>query len=124
MLTEYSMDNFFDIITDPNGKLFIDNSSFRFNHFSSWIKSRYGEEYMIRSDTAQTPDLISYMKYGREDLWWVICLANGIINPFEEIKEGTIILLPKMSDVKEYINQYCDRTTNSTDKNEATIVLN
>ena len=124
MITEYNMDNFFDIITDPNGKLFIDNNSFRFNYFPVWMRSRYGEEYLIRTDTDSTPDLLSYMKYGRCDLWWMICLANGLTNPFTEIKEGTLILLPNINDVKEYINEYCTRTTNSTDRNEATVVLN
>jgi len=41
-------------------------------------------------------ETISYKYYNDIDIWWLICLSNNILNPFEEINEGNIltILLP------------------------------
>ncbi len=43
------------------------------------------------------PDLISYSIYGTTANWWVICVANDIIDPFEELKAGNKIKLPIMN---------------------------
>jgi len=40
------------------------------------------------------PDLISYHAYGIVDYWWVVCVANNIIDPFEQLKEGKQIKIP------------------------------
>lgn len=36
-------------------------------------------------------DNISYQLYGTPNLWWVVALMNDVINPFEELEEGTNI---------------------------------
>lgn len=33
-------------------------------------------------------EMVSHTYYNDVDLWWVSCLSNDIINPFEEIDEG------------------------------------
>jgi hypothetical protein len=43
------------------------------------------------------PDLISHSIYGTTANWWVICVANDIIDPFEELKAGNKIKLPIMN---------------------------
>lgn len=40
------------------------------------------------------PDLIADKVYGSSSLWWVICVANNISDPFEELKAGNQIILP------------------------------
>lgn len=40
------------------------------------------------------PDLISYDVYGTSTYWWLICTANNIIDPFEQLKAGKTIKLP------------------------------
>lgn len=33
-------------------------------------------------------EMISYSFYGDVEAWWITCLTNSVINPFEEIVEG------------------------------------
>ena len=40
------------------------------------------------------PDLISYQAYGIVDYWWVICAANNIIDPFEQLIAGKQLRIP------------------------------
>ena len=40
------------------------------------------------------PDLISFKVYGTPDFWWVICAANKIIDPFEQLTAGKQIVIP------------------------------
>tara|TARA_R110002167_G_scaffold263838_1_gene470591 strand:- start:616 stop:915 length:300 start_codon:yes stop_codon:yes gene_type:complete len=40
------------------------------------------------------PDLISNAVYGTPYMWWVICVANNISDPFEQLKAGKQIKLP------------------------------
>jgi len=40
------------------------------------------------------PDLISHQVYGIVDYWWVICAANNIIDPFEQLIAGKQIRIP------------------------------
>jgi hypothetical protein len=40
------------------------------------------------------PALISHHVYGIPDYWWVICVANRIIDPFEQLVEGAQIKIP------------------------------
>lgn len=36
-------------------------------------------------------DNISYDIYGTPHLWWIVALMNNVVNPFEELEEGTNI---------------------------------
>ena len=40
------------------------------------------------------PDLIANAAYGSVNLWWLICTANGIMDPSTELKAGKQILVP------------------------------
>mgnify|MGYP003681727914 CR=1 FL=1 len=40
------------------------------------------------------PDLIANAFYGNSRMWWVICVANNISDPFEQLKAGKQIKLP------------------------------
>jgi hypothetical protein len=39
-------------------------------------------------------DLISYEHYGSVLGWWIICLANGVSNPFDIKPAGTVVRIP------------------------------
>jgi hypothetical protein len=43
------------------------------------------------------PDLISNSSYGTPDYWWLICAANNIIDPFEQLVAGKQIKVPIIS---------------------------
>ena len=43
------------------------------------------------------PDLISNSVYGTPDYWWVICAANRIVDPFEQLTAGKQIKIPMIA---------------------------
>ena len=42
------------------------------------------------------PDLLSFHVYGTPDYWWLLLLANDIVDPYEELKEGIQLKIPKV----------------------------
>lgn len=41
-------------------------------------------------------DVISLIAYNNSRYWWIIALANNIIDPFNEIKEGVVLRIPSI----------------------------
>ena len=41
-------------------------------------------------------DVISLLNYGVSTYWWVIGLANNIIDPIEDIKAGMVLRIPSI----------------------------
>jgi hypothetical protein len=56
--------------------------------------------YYIEKQYAFKPTLLGYLFYGDTSLWWVVCQANGIIDPMTELYEGRLLLIPTMDRVK------------------------
>ncbi len=65
------------------------------------IKSRPTDiSYTVTSDRAFRPDLISYDFYDTPTLWWLICVANEILNPLDKtdgLYSGRVITAPDMT---------------------------
>lgn len=59
-------------------------------------KSSEEMEYIVGIETEGRLDLVSYRCYGTHKYWWVIALANNIIDPFD-ISYGTILRIPSLS---------------------------
>lgn len=59
----------------------------------------YYDTYIVQN--SDWWDNIAYKVYGDVSYWWTICLMNNIINPFEELKVGSQILVLK----KKYLYQ-------------------
>jgi len=56
---------------------------------------------------------ISHRQYENEKLWWVVAMANDVINPFEEMEDGqelkvvdSKLLYNIISDVKKVSDSY------------------
>lgn len=45
---------------------------------------------------AHRPDNISNVFYNSPSTWWLLQLANGVIDPFEEFNPNDRILIPKV----------------------------
>ena len=122
-MSKYSISNFYSIIPGATDEWHFDLGSFKFNYFVDWIANRPGEKYIINSMTENTPDLISYRKYGTEELYWVICLANKISDPFTELPMGKLIYIPRMSDIDEFIYSLERRTEAAKRDDRNTVVI-
>lgn len=51
-------------------------------------------------------DLISYLMYGKSDLWWLICQANGILDPWDEIVFDITLNIPNISDYYSFQDEH------------------
>lgn len=56
---------------------------------------------------------ISVKFYGTSSLWWVIARFNGIIFPLSEIKAGTKLFIPSLSDISKALNQAQNKSESS-----------
>ena len=49
-------------------------------------------------------DLLAYEIYESPMLWWVIALANDIVDPFDDALVGSLIYIPPIMDIYEFYN--------------------
>ena len=59
--------------------------------------------YYVEQKYENKPHLLGYLFYGDSSLWWIICQANGIIDPLTELVEGKQLRIPVMARVKSEI---------------------
>lgn len=70
-----------------------------------WLSASYNELheqvisfqfFTITDAEAGLPDAIAKRFYDTEELWWLICSYNGVIDPFEELVPGARIRVPDL----------------------------
>ena len=110
MSTRYDLTNFYDIIDGAVDGYHFDMYSFQFNDFPEWVLNKDCTVTYVNDMEQNTPDLIAYSFYGDERLFWVICLANRIMDPFTELPIGTKICIPNFNAVKEFVLTLGNRT--------------
>lgn len=52
--------------------------------------------YTVTHETVDRLDIVSYKYYGVPMYWWVLGIANDIINPFD-LPLGTVLRIPPLS---------------------------
>lgn len=68
--------------------------------------SREPSYYRLSSIDRKRPDIISYKNYGIVGYWWVICVVNGIEDPFFETTIGRVVAIPNVLDVYTFYKNY------------------
>ncbi|MFA5025022.1 MAG: hypothetical protein WC503_00745 [Candidatus Shapirobacteria bacterium] len=86
--------NLFNILYDTESKEYF------LNLFRNYIineKANKNVLYFLNHDIDDTdfPDTISMKYYNSPYLWWVICLFNDILNPFEDLLPGNTLKILK-----------------------------
>ena len=46
---------------------------------------------------------VRYFGAGQEELWWIIALVNGMLDPEMEMRGGQVILIPPRDAVLEFV---------------------
>lgn len=62
-------------------------------------------KFTITESEAGLPDVIAFRFYNTEELWWLICVYNGIIDPLEELVPGVIIDIPDLDQSTVFLFQ-------------------
>lgn len=76
-----------------------DNGQYVYNIFRPYVMNdtilndRNFEYTVLRN--GEWWENIAYDYYSNPDLWWLLCLANNVVNPFEEIDEGGSVYMLK-----------------------------
>ena len=55
--------------------------------------------HIVKSHEESRPDLISYQYYKTAELWWIICVANGIVHPLRDVVTGMVLRIPYFSTI-------------------------
>ena len=56
--------------------------------------------YVMEKKYEGRPHLLGYVFYGDSLLWWIICQFNGILDPFDELIEGKVLIIPTLERIK------------------------
>lgn len=65
--------------------------------------SRYSN-FIVTQASEGRPDLISQRVYDTVELWWLILLANDIIDPFDELYVGRRLKIPQINEYYDFYN--------------------
>jgi hypothetical protein len=100
-LKDENYENIFNVYTD-------DNDFYYYNllqtiHFPQDLPDSFFETYDVKFN--DTWPLISYKKYNSIKLWWLIALANGVVNPINFLTPGKTIKVPKPQVATEILTQ-------------------
>lgn len=61
--------------------------------------------YFFEKKYEGRPEMLGFVFYGDPGMWWIIAQYNSILDPFAELVEGRILLVPSLERVKfDFIN--------------------
>ena len=106
-----------DSVLIPRGSRYKDTRAFRgargpeFEMFS--VPSEFetlpdnSQRYTVKQHEIGFLDAIASEVYGEgmESFWWIIALANDMIDPEKEMRAGDILVIPPISLVQEFISR-------------------
>lgn len=100
-LTQDRYENIFNIYLDEDNRYF-------YNLLQSVILPSNLPESLFDTYTVVPGDtlpFISYKNYRTINLWWMICIANNVVNPTTPFEAGTTLKIPKETIVREVLRQ-------------------
>jgi len=72
------------------------------------------QQYTVTiGDRANAPGL-AHDFYGDKGYWWILCMFNGILNPISQIEPGTVLNLPSLTDINNFLTSQDNNVINST----------
>lgn len=58
--------------------------------------------YTVTNDDLGRPDLLSLRIYGDQNYWWLLLEVNGVCDPYNELKEGDVLIVPSLLDIEDF----------------------
>lgn len=103
ILSTPSFLNLLPIELDENGDYIL--NIFRFYSIYDSIKNDVVYFNTYEADEDDWWENIAYDVYNNVDLWWVTCMMNDVINPFEEIEPGKNLKILKTEAIPNLIRE-------------------
>ena len=97
-------------------KVYMDGDFFAFNilktvHIPANLDDRLYDVVIINGKTSWTK--LSFDQFGTINLWWLICLTNGIQNPTSPPVNGSYLKIIKSEYVSDILDEIKTQTNNS-----------
>ena len=68
-----------------------------FDEFITDIEDKFEVQFgYVPNGFEHRPDLIANVFYGSPKNWWLLCVVNNVIDPFEGFNVGERIAIPKL----------------------------
>jgi polysaccharide pyruvyl transferase WcaK-like protein len=104
-LSDSSMIKMFNILQDEDDEYFM-------NMFKTFIvdPTVLNEGTNLQDATVVDPwwENVAFTSYKDVDLWWLLCVTNDVINPYEELSEGDKISILKQQFIP-YVHRDMER---------------
>lgn len=101
MALKYSFEHAFPTILRENESV-LDLSLGHFRYFHHFMRNRPATQHVVTPNEDGRLDLISFHSYGTVDLWWIIGLVNGLVDPIRDPHTGRVLVIPSLFDIEEY----------------------
>lgn len=80
------------------------------NLFEQIISDRL---FIVTEAESGLPDAITARAYSTSELWWLICVYNGIIDPLDEIQPGLKLRVPDIDQSTVFLFQNSSNVVSS-----------
>jgi LysM repeat protein len=100
-LRDENYENIFNVYVDKDDFYFY--NLLQTVHFPQTLPDNYFEFYNVKYN--DTWPVISYKFYKKINLWWLIALANNVVDPINSLIVGSILKIPKPQVVTEILTQ-------------------
>lgn len=80
------------------------------------------DNHTVQMDEVANLPLIAFRWYKNINLWWLIGMVNGIIDPYLEITAGKIIRMPSLSSIEDYFRQVKKAQANLNETTSSNLV--
>lgn len=100
-----NLDDYIPMVTDANGIATQDLAGFALASTVEMIDETSGFINEIDQNVKHDPSIMAWNVYTNEQMWWILCLVNNIVDPFAETPEGRLILVPNTATARNILNQ-------------------
>lgn len=109
-----NLDDYIPVFTDENGVRIQDLAGFALSSTVEMVDETSGFINEIDQNVKHDPSMMAWNVYSSEQMWWLLCLVNNIVDPFAETAEGRLILVPFTAAARNILNQTSDFATNDS----------
>lgn len=110
-----NLDYYLPTVVDENGVRVQDLAGFALASTVELVDETSGFLNEIDQNVKHDPSMMAWNVYTNEQMWWVLCLVNNIVDPFAETAEGRLILVPSTATARNILNQVSAFATGDED---------
>lgn len=102
MAGKFDRERLYPVIDRDNTQV-LDFVLFDFRYINQFLSTKSFRQHQVTSIEEGRLDLISYNEYGTVELWWLIGMINGIVDPFVDVTVGLLLNIPAITDIESYL---------------------